>query len=105
MATSDEDLFASQQDFRPTTNVPGFLSKTQPEMSEQEYLWVIAFHWDIGNTTPFTVQPICNFTESEVPSTWYSFKLRDDLRMKKIDVRMLNGSYSVFCKVEKGKCM
>ena len=102
MSNSDEDLFASQKDLRSKTDVPTFVSKTQPQSSEVEYLWIIAFHWDIGETSPFSLQPICNFTESEVPSTWYSFKLRDDLRLKKIDVRALSGQYSIFCKVEKG---
>lgn len=103
MSDSEEDMFLSQKDvIRPKTNVPEFISKTQPEKSAVEYMWNIAFHWDIGNTTPFSLQPIINFNEGEVPATWYLFKLRDDLRMKKKYIRMLNGTYSIFCKVEKG---
>ena len=101
--SSEEDLFASQKDVRPHTNVPKFISKTQAEESNVEYFWNICFHWDIGNKNPFSLQPISNFTEKEVPPTWYLFKLRDDLRLKKVYVRMLNGEYSIFCKVEKGK--
>lgn len=100
---SDEDMFFSQKDVRPKTNLPVFLSKSQPQKSDLEYLWNIVFQWDIGNKYPFSLQPISNFSESEVPSTWYLFKLRDDLRRKKIYVRALNGNYSIFAKVERGK--
>ena len=104
MSDSGEDMFLSQKDVvRPRTNVPGFVSKSQPQQSEVEYLWNISFHWDIGNAHPFSLQPISNFTEKEVPSTWYSFRLRDDLRRERRYIRMLNGEYSIFCKVEKGK--
>lgn len=102
MSNSEEDLFSSQKDCRPSTNVPRFVSKTQAKKSNVEYLWNISFHWDIGNTEPFSLQPIANFTEAEVPPTWYQFSLRDDLWLKKTYVRMLNGQYSIFCKVEKG---
>ena len=102
MSNSDEDLFASQQDIRPSTSVPKFFSKTQPEKSDVEYLWNISFHWDIENTRPFSLQPISNFSEEEVPPTWYLFNLRDDLRLTKKYIRMLNGEYSIFCKVERG---
>lgn len=103
MSNSDEDMFLSQKETRISTEVEVHMPKSQPQRSDVEYLWVVAFHWDIGDGNPFTLQPICNFTESEVPSTWYAFKLRDDLRKKKINVRMLSGEYSIFCKVEKGK--
>ena len=99
---SDDDMFMSQKELRPTTDVP-FVSKTQPEKSEVEYLWNVVFQWDIGNKEPFSLQPLCNFSESEVPPTWYQFKLRDDLRLKKIYVNLLNGQYSIFAKVEIGK--
>ena len=89
MSNSEDDLFCSP---RPPA-----------EKSDIEYLWYISFHWDIGNTHPFTLQPINNFTAEEVPTTRCNFKLRDDLRLKKIYVRMLNGDYSIFCKVEKGR--
>ena len=100
---SDEDIFSSQPDVRPSTDVPVFVSKTQPQKSDVEYMWNVVFHWDLGNKTPFSLQPIANFCDSEVPDTWYIFKLRDDLRKKKIYVKMLNGKYSIFAKVEKGK--
>lgn len=99
---SDEDMFLSQKEVRPVTDVPGFVSKTQPEKSELEYLWYLVFHWDIGNKNPFSLQPVKNFAESEVPRTWLLFNLRDELRQAKIRVRMLNGEYSIFAKVEKG---
>ena len=102
MSNSDEDLFLSQKEDRPAAEVPPRSCKSQPQKSEVEYMWNVVFHWDIGNNNPFSLQPICNFTDAEVPPTWYSFKLRDDLRLKKIHVRMLNGTYSIFCKVEKG---
>lgn len=100
---SDEDIFSSQKDLRPSTDVPSFVSKTQPQTSDVEYLWNVVFHWDIGNKTPFSIQPISNFNDKEIPSTWYLFRLRDDLRLKKINISMLNGLYSIFAKVEKGK--
>lgn len=103
MSDSEDDMFLSQRDVRPPrTEVQVPVSRSQPQKSDVEYLWNLAFHWDIGDRNPFTLQPICNFTEAEVPSTWYMFKLRDELRLKKIDVRILSGLYSIFCKVEKG---
>lgn len=103
MSNSDEDMFASQKNVKVSTKVLEPVSKSQPQQSELEYLWNVAFHWDIGNKTPFSLQPIANFTQSEVPLSWYSFKLRDELRLQKIHVEMLNGQYSIFGKVEKGK--
>lgn len=100
---SDEDLFLSEKEGAPNSDeVPLFVSRSQPAKSEVEYLWNVVFHWDIGNKTPFSLQPIKNFTESEIPVSWYLFRLRDDLRKKKIFVTMLNGNYSMFAKVEKG---
>lgn len=100
---SDEDIFSSQRDVRPSTDVPHFVSKTQPQQSEVEYLWNIVFQWDLSNPTPFSIQPKISFSHHDVPLTWYLFKLRDDLRLKKTYFRVLNGTYSIFCKVEKGK--
>lgn len=101
---SDEDFFgSSQKDMRSKTNVPKFWSKTQPQKSDVEYFWIILFHHDIGNQYPFTLHIRTLFSTEEIPDTWYLFKLRDDLRFKKQYFRVLNGDYSVFCKVEKGK--
>lgn len=102
MSNSEDDMFLSQREERPTTKVPPRPSSSQPQKSDVEYMWNVCFHWDIGNQNPFSLQPICNFSDSEVPPSWYHFKLRDELRLKKIDVRMLSGTYSIFCKVEKG---
>lgn len=97
-------MFLSEKESRaPPTSENGAVSRSQPEKSEVEYLWNVVFHWDIGNQTPFSLQPIVNFSQSEVPATWYLFKLRDDLRLKKIYIKMLNGQYSIFAKVEKVK--
>lgn len=101
---SDEDMFlSSQQDIRPSTEVPSFISKSQPQKSDVEYHWVVLFHWSLENNQPFSVHLKSLFSDKEISDTWFSFKLRDDLRRKKIYMRMLNGKYSVFCKVEKGK--
>ena len=100
---SDEDFFAySQADQARSPDVSRFVSKTQPQKSDLEYMYWILFHWDLGNSEPFSIHNKSLFGE-EIPDTWYSFKLRDDLRLKKIYFRMLNGEYSVFCKVEKGR--
>ena len=97
-------MFLSQKDVRPRTDPRPFISQPlPPKQSDQDYHWLIVFHWDIGNENPFSVQLKSIFSPSEVPESWYLFKLRDDLRMKKQQIRFLNGSYSVFCKVEKGK--
>lgn len=101
---SDEDFFqSSQKDIRePNAVRDSGGSKTQPQKSDVEYHWNVVFHWDIGNRTPFAIYPRAVFSDSEVPASWYAFKLRDDLRKKKIYIRMLNGNFSIFCKVEKG---
>ena len=101
---SDEDFFqSSQREIRKVAEVPRHYSKTQPQPSDVEYFWVIVFHWDIENPNPFSLQHRNAFGESDIPKTWFIFKLRDDLRMKKKYYKVLNGHYSVFCKVEKGK--
>ena len=84
-------MFLSQSEVQKDTDPPRFVSKTQPQKSELEYMWNVVFHWDIENKAPFSLQSVSHFTDSEVPWTWYAFKLRDDLRLKKINVRILNG--------------
>ena len=101
---SDEDFFqSSQRESRPTTEVPRFVSKTQPQPTDVDYHWVVLFHWDLENPSPFTLHLRALFQKEEIPETWFLFKLRNDLRMKKKYFEVLNGTYSVFCKVEKGK--
>ena len=98
-------MFLSQRDLRPpATEVTSFTSKTQPQPQESdvEYLWIVAFHWDLEKRNPFSIEPIGNFSDSEVPQSWYRFRLRDDLRKTKINVEMLKGQFSVFAKVERG---
>lgn len=100
---SDEDFFGpSQKEIRNSTEVPRFISKSQPKPSDVVYMWVVVFHWDIGNKDPFSLQCRSAFSAADIPETWYSFKLRNDLRKNKIRLDVLNGEYSVFCKVEKG---
>ena len=96
-------MFLSQKDNRSKTEAPHFVSKTQPKETDVQYLWNIVFHWNMENENPFSIHLKTIFADSEVPPTWYSFKLRDDLRMKKLFIHVLNGNYSIFCKVEKGK--
>ena len=101
---SDEEFFQSSQvEMRRSTDPPRFFSKSQPLPSDVEYFWVVLFHHDIGNREPFTIHLRATFDEKDIPATWFLFKLRDDLRLKKKYFHVLNGDYSVFCKVEKGK--
>ena len=102
---SDEDMFQqSQPDFRlppspPNVNV---VSRSQPQPSDVLYHWVIMFHWDINNKFPFSMFVRSTFPDSEIPDSWYTFRLSEEYRLQKKYLRTLNGQYSVFCKVEKG---
>ena len=98
---SDEDMFLSQKDIRPSTVIEG--PSTQPLPSEVEYHWAVLFNFDIGNIEPFNMFLRSTFKESEIPSRWFDYKLADDVRLKKTYIPTLNGEYSFFCKVEKGK--
>lgn len=100
---SDEDLFFSQKEATSEKEVTPTVSKSQPLPSVVEYHWVIVFHWCIENRDPFSVFLRNVFTEEELPRTWLEFKLSDENRLKKQYIRTVNGEYSFFCKVEKGK--
>lgn len=97
-------MFFSQPENRPST-VMESASKSQPQPSGLNYHWVVLFQFDIENHEPFNMFLRSTFPESEVPESWYKFKLEDELRLLKRYFRTLNGEYAVFCKVEKGKIL
>lgn len=101
--SDEEDFFgSSQKEIRPRTEVPRCVAQTQIRKSDVTYLWLILFQHDIENKAPFSVFNRSLFSFQDIPESWYLFKLRNDLRTEKIYLRVLNGTYSVFCKIEDG---
>ena len=98
---SDEDMFLSQRETHPPKEAP--VPTSQPLPSDVEYHWAVMFHFDIGNKEPFSMFLRSTFSEKDIPSAWFRYKLSNERRLMKNYIHALNGNYSVFCKVEKGK--
>ena len=92
-------------------NVNKKQSASQPSKSDSagasqiNYRWVIVFHWSIVDSSPFKIVPRTFFNEEEIPDSWFSSGLGYNKRSKRIVVNCFDdGEYSVFCKVEDGRC-
>ena len=102
---SDEDMFLSQREERVSAPIPAPSTSSQPLPTKVEYHWAVLFNFDIGNIEPFLMFLRSTFSEAEIPSSWFLYKLGDEIRLEKKHFPTLNGIYSVFCKVEKGKIL
>ena len=68
-----------------------------------EYFFLILFNWDVDDRNPFSCFVWSLFDDNDITHGWITGPLYDSYRMMEISPSCLNGKYSLFCKVEKGK--
>lgn len=72
--------------------------------STVQYAWVILFHYDIDDPTPFTIVPLSFFAGSDFPWSAVKGVLHSDFRSQKMTFSKIPGKeYMIFAKVEIGE--
>lgn len=98
MASSQRDMFVSSPEKSPK------LSSSLPDTLDYTYLWVILFDWDENVEAPFDQYQVGAFSSLELKKKWIKGDLDQQSRNKKNTFSAFPGkTFSLFCKVEKGK--
>ena len=104
-----ERMMSRSQDTQQVLpEIPRFSSQVQTPTTtnkgEIKYNWVVTFRHNIREEAPFEISLVSAFPKGQIPEHWYSGKLTDTNRLEKMKLESLSkDSYSVFCKVKKGK--
>lgn len=97
---------SEEEEFFQATQLPGkndsvVSDSAAIKLSVVEYFFIITFNWDLMIASPFEIS-VCESIK-DFPQEWLKGPLNKKSRKQKIMISVLGGgSYSLFCKVEKG---
>lgn len=97
MSDSDEDFFLPSQKMKQIDLV------SAKRVSAVKYFFVVSFNWNLMVANPFEIHVLESIRD--FPDEWITGPLTTENRLRKVTINVLEGQYSLFCKVEKGSIL